>query len=337
MNMLCRNAGIVAAIALAAAALAAASAAPAPPNRQMDGQILAQANAALQAGEADKALNLLADLPPSAPGAAQADNLACRVRFTLSQWTAAAHECEQAVRLDPQNSSYHMWLGRALGEEAGAASFLSAYSLGKQTRVEFETAVRLDPRNAEALADLGEFYTDAPGIVGGGMDKAEAVAGQLDRVDPARAAELRGRIASARKDYATAEQDFKAAIAASAHPAFQWSTLASFYRHRQQWQQMEWAVQHCVAAASHDRTAGVALYNGASVLIQAHRQPELAAKMLEDYLSGPSITEEGPTFIAHIWLAQLKQQLGDSAGARQEMAEAHALAGEYKPQKEFGA
>jgi len=100
---------------------------------------------------------------------------------------------------------------------------------------------------------------------------------------------------------------------------------------------MEWAIQHCAAAAARDRTAGVALYNGASVLIQANREPELAAKMLEDYLNGPSRTEEGPAFVAHIWLARLKQQLGDPAAARQQMDEVRALAGEYKPQKEFGA
>ncbi len=297
---------------------------------------LAEADAALQAGEADHALELLAELPGDGPGAAERYNLECRVRFTLDQWRAAGQECAQAVRLDPENSGYHMWLGRALGEEADTASFLSAYSLCKQARAELETAVRLDGRNAEALADLGEFYMDAPGIVGGGMDKAERVAEQLDKVDPARAADLRGRMASARKDYGTAERYFKEAIAVSAHPAFQWSTLGSFYRHRQEWEQMEWAIQNCVAAAARDRTAGVALYNGATVLIQAHREPELAAKMLEGYLDGPK-TEEAPAFVAHYWLGRLKQQLGDAAGAQQEMAEARALASEYKPQEGFGA
>ena len=73
---------------------------------------MAQANAALQAGEADKALALLQS---TSAGSAEAHNLACRVRFTLEQWDAAANECQQAVNLDGQNSSYHLWLGRALG------------------------------------------------------------------------------------------------------------------------------------------------------------------------------------------------------------------------------
>ena len=139
-------------------------------------QTLAQANQALQNGEADKALGLLGSLPQSGTQMAEAQNLACRVRYTLEQWDAAVSDCEQSVRLDGQNSNYHLWLGRAVGEKADRASFMTAYSLGKRVRVEFEAAVKLDPRNAEALSDLGDFYKEAPGIVGGGMDKAESIA-----------------------------------------------------------------------------------------------------------------------------------------------------------------
>jgi predicted Zn-dependent protease len=295
---------------------------------------LAQANAALQAGEADKALGILQSLPQSDAGSAQAHNLICRVRFTLEQWDAAAGECEQAVRLDGQNSNYHLWLGRALGERASRASFLNAYSLGKRVRSEFEEAVRLNPRNAEALADLGEFYQEAPGVVGGGTAKAEGVAAQLDKVDPARAHELRARIAEGHKDYGTAEREFKQAVASSAHPAFQWMTLASFYRRRERWTEMESAIHNCVSAAERDKHAGVALYDGASVLTRANRDPALAAKMLQDYLACASKTEEAPAFVAHIRLARLKDQLGDAAGAKRERAAALALAHDYRPGQE---
>jgi tetratricopeptide (TPR) repeat protein len=317
-------------------ALSAVPAHAATASVDLTNDALAQAHNALQAGEAARALSLLQSLPQTGPSAAAARNLDCRVRFTLQRWSAAAASCAQAVRLDPQNSNYHMWLGRALGQQAGAASFLSAYSLSKQARQEFETAVRLDPRNAEALSNLGEFYVDAPAVVGGGLDKAESVAEELDRIDRARAAELRGRIAGANRDYASQERDFKQAIALSAHPSRGWASLASFYRSRRQWAQMQWAVRNCAAAVGRDPHSGVALFNGASVLIQADQDPELAARMLEQYLNGSSKTEEGPAFLAHIWLARLKAQSGDAAGAQQEQAAARELAGEYLPQKDFG-
>jgi len=297
-------------------------------------QALAEIDAALQAGEADKALGLIAALPQNGAGSAEALNLECRVRFTLQQWDAAANNCEQAVRLDSQNSSYHMWLGRALGERADRASFMSAFSLGKRVRSEFETAVSLDPHNALALSDLGDFYSEAPGIVGGGTDKAENIASQLDRISPARAHQLRASIATSRKDDAAAERELKLAIQASQHPAFQWTVLGSFYEHRQRIPEMEDAIRNAASAGAKDRTAGVALYDGAGVLIRAKRDQELAAKMLEDYLAGSSKTEEAPAFIAHHRLSRLLDQLGDHDGAQRERAAGYALAREYNPQQD---
>jgi len=295
---------------------------------------LADANAALQAGEADTALLFLQPLATGGAGQAEALNLECRVHYTLQQWDEAIKECEEAVRLDGQNSDYHLWLGRALGEKADRASFLSAYSLAKRVRSEFEEAVRLNPRNADALADLGEFYKEAPGVVGGGTDKAAGIAAQLDKVDAGRAHELRGRMADGSKDYGTAEREFKQAIAAGAHPAFQWVTLAGFYRERERWADMDSAVHSIVTAAARDKHAGVALYDGASVLTKANRDPALAAKMLEDYLAGSSKSEDAPAFIALNRLARLKDQLGDPSAASQERAQALALAHEFKPSQD---
>jgi tetratricopeptide (TPR) repeat protein len=309
--------------------LAAAAAIPASAQGGESAQ-LAQASAALQAGEADKALALLnALIKPG--GKAEAYNLRCRVEFTLEQWDRAANDCEQAVKLDGQNSDEAMWLARALGEKASRASFLSAYSLGKRVRAEFEEAARLNPGNGAALADLGQFYYEAPGVVGGGMAKAEGVAAQLDKIDPVRAIELRGQIAEQRKDYGTAEREFKQAIAKSPHPAFQWMALAGFYHRQERWTEMESAVRSGESAAERDKRACVALYNGANVLRSANRDPAQATKMLEEYLASSGKTEEAPAFVAHTWLARLKEQLGDAAAASRERAAALALAHEYKP------
>lgn len=288
---------------------------------------LAQANQALESGEADQALRLLDALPSSA----EAHNLRCRVQFSLRHWDAAIDQCRQAVASEPRNSDFHMWLGRALGEKASHASFLSAFSLGNQVRTEFDEAVRLNPQSALALADLGEFDYEAPGILGGGSDKAEAIAAQLEKVDAARAYELRGRIAEKRHDFAAAERELKQAISASRHPAFQWMILASFYTRHNRWTDMDAAVANGLSALHEDAAANVARFNAASMLQRCNRNLPLAARLFRDYLAGSPKTDEAPTFAVYTKLAQIEAGMGNIADAKRDRVAALGLAHDYKP------
>ena len=95
-------AGLIAALLAAARSRVLLAAAiplvlPAQPAATSAAPSIAPATAALNAGEADKALALLQNPPTSGPDAAQAHNLLCRVRFTLEQFDAAATECERSL------------------------------------------------------------------------------------------------------------------------------------------------------------------------------------------------------------------------------------------------
>ena len=97
---------------------------------------------------------------------------------------------------------------------------------------------------------------------------------------------------------------------------------------------MESAVQSGFDAAQRDQHAGVAFFNGASVLIKANRNWR-RNQMLETVPSDPGSTEEAPAFAAHVRLARLRSQAGDLDGARQEQAAALAFAREYKPAQDL--
>jgi tetratricopeptide (TPR) repeat protein len=311
-----------------------------PSNAQQEPRspALAQANADLQAGEVDKVLAELNGFSGSGGDqAALAHNLACRARFAAGQFDAAVTECEQAVKQEPNNSDFHLWLGRATGEKADKASFVNAYGLAKKARGEFEEAVRLNPRNVEALDDLGDFYRQAPGVVGGGVDKAQNIAAQLDKIDAARAHKLRGHIAGQQKDFATEEKEFKLAVSVDPHSASSLTSLASFYARRKQYDQMDAAIKGAVAAAKNDKHQAVALYDSAGLLIKTDRDAAMAASLLDTYLASPGKTEEAPAFAAHIQLARLRAKSGDAAGAERERQAALALAHEYKPAVDFHA
>src|SRR5208337_4386902 len=125
----------------------------------------------LAAGRIDETIAALNGRLSSAPDAESA-NLLCRAYFTLEEWDRAESSCRKAVSLDPGNSRFHLWLGRVYGEEADRANFLAAAVLAGKVRGEFERAVQLNPKDVDARLDLAEFYLSAPGIVGGGEQKA---------------------------------------------------------------------------------------------------------------------------------------------------------------------
>ena len=101
----------------------------------------------------------------------------------LEDLNRAESPCKKAVALDPNNGRYHRWLGHVYGEKAARANFLSAAGLAGKTRQELERAVELSPHDVDSRVDLAEFYLEAPGIVGGGHDKARAQAKILGTTD----------------------------------------------------------------------------------------------------------------------------------------------------------
>lgn len=289
------------------------------------------APALLAAGRADDAITSLRSKISTSPNDAEAHNLLCRAYFSMGDWDRGISACEKAITLEPSNSRYHMWLGRIYGEKADAVNFMSAASLAGKVRNEFEAAVRLDPNNVDARSDLGEFYLEAPGIVGGGRDKAEAQAQTLSALDPAKADYLKGRIAEKKKDFVTAEKEYRAAIEASHGSALTWFNLALFFRHQQRWDDMEAAIHHAVSAQV-DRPE--IIMESGEVLLRSGRNFPAAVQYLRRYLALNSKVEEAPAFKAHYLLGTALEKQGDKQGAAQEYRAALSLARNFSRAQE---
>jgi uncharacterized protein HemY len=289
-------------------------------------------SADLTLGRADDAISRLRSSLAANPADAEAHNLLCRVYYQEERWEDAIHECETAGRLMPLDSGYHLWLGRAYGEKADSIHSIKAYGLAKKVRDEFERAVQLDSANVDALSDLGDFYTAAPGIVGGGKKKAQGVVHALEQYGPAQAHQLKGRLAEKDKNYTLAETEFKAAVEASKQPADAWMTLASFYARHRQWDQMLEALHAGIDAdAKAAKPHGPALVDGAGILNRNNQDPQLAIQLLNHYLASPNKSADSPAFQVHAQLSRLLEQQGDHEGARQQIEAAAALAHEYHP------
>jgi tetratricopeptide (TPR) repeat protein len=287
----------------------------------------ADANALLQQGRVNEATASLHEVLDAQPGDAEAHQLLCRIYYAQEMADRAIHECELAVANAPDSSDNQMWLGRAYGFKASHANPISALNLAIKVRVAFERAVQLDPENIHAMNDLGEFYVEAPPLIGGGLDKAQALAARMQPHFPAQAHRLLALIAEKKKDDSLAEAEFSNAVAAGKTPET-YIDLGQFYQRHHQPDKMLEALQSGISADHHK---GPALVDAASILTAAHSSPELAESLLRTYLSSSAKTDDAPAFKVHVQLGELLAQRGDPDGARREYAAALALAPNYAP------
>jgi tetratricopeptide (TPR) repeat protein len=99
---------------------------------------------------------------------------------------AAVTAGEKAVELAPTSSEYQLQLGDTYGFAAQKAGMLGKMGWAKKCRLAYEKAVELDPKNLNARNSLMGFYQNAPGMMGGGMDKAYAQAAEIKKLDNTR-------------------------------------------------------------------------------------------------------------------------------------------------------
>ena len=279
----------------------------------------------LSAGKVDSAIASLNARISSNQNDAEAFNLLCRSYWALGEWDRAVTNCEKAVSLESNSATYHHWLGRAYGQKADHSSFFTAAGLAKKVHTEFERAVDLNPDNQEARLDLAEFYLEAPGMVGGGQDKARAQAAILGKTNPSKEHWVYARIAEKNKDAPVAEKEYRTAIELSKGSSNCWLNLAMFLRKQQRYDEMDAAIRK---ATTPPVTPPEVLVDAAETLSRAGRDFPLAIELVQRYLAGP-LVEEAPAFKAQYLLGTLLEKQGDRQGAARAYRASLALAHEF--------
>jgi len=279
----------------------------------------------IQQGKADEARRALGAEIQQNPNNAQAYHLLCRLYYQLEQWDTALKMAEKSVALDPQNSAYHQWLGRAAGRKAENANPFAAFGLARRVRAEFERAVALDGNNLSARSDLAEYYMEAPGFLGGDKDKSRQQADAVARHDPALASYIRAQVEE-KQGNGHAEVEYKKAITQSGNLSRYWTELAYYYRRAGRTQEMEAAINQSLTGA---HQTNLPEYDGAYLLLRTERNLNAAAQMLRRYVASENLSEDGPAFNAHFMLGELLEKQGDRKGAASEFRAALALASDY--------
>jgi Flp pilus assembly protein TadD len=249
--------------------------------------VVRRANALYQRTEYEGSLRILEE-DPTPDGAALL--LSGKNYFMLGDYKRATDFFEKAVALAPSSSEYELWLGRAWGRRAETSGWLMAGVHASRARQCFEKAVALDPHYNEAKNDLFSFYLAAPGFLGGGIEKAEAIARSIANERPPESNFEEAQIAEHRKDYVAAEAHLRRAMELAPNEAGRIVDLARFVAKRGRLAESDALFEQARKLAP--SLARVA-FAQARVDIENHRNLERARGLLQQYLHA-NLTPDDP-------------------------------------------
>ena len=164
--------------------------------------------------EAESAANALVVASPTEP---EAYLLVGSVGIAKGDADAAVAAYEKATELAPKDGDYQRQLGDAYGFAAQKAGMFSKMSWAKKCRIAYERAVELEPANLDARSSLMSFYQQAPGMMGGGVDKAYAQAAEIRKLDATRGQIAYAMLYSGEKKYAEASAALEEVLKTSPH------------------------------------------------------------------------------------------------------------------------
>jgi TolA-binding protein len=254
--------------------------------------------------------------PEAAKGSSDADVYYWMAKsdFEMRRLDDSISEVEHAITLKPNNAEYHRFLGEACGRKADHASWFAGVGLAKRTREELEHSSELDPRNIPVRRDLVNFYVRAPGLVGGGEQKALDEIQQIFALDPVEGHLARVDYYQERRHWDQADEECKSVLAAKPSRAGPYYEVSSYYEHHDNGAALR------LAATEGRENAGDSprfdyYYAVAAVLTGDFDDAEAALKR---YLAVPPHSDQPSPADAHVWLGRLyeKQDKHDAALAQ---------------------
>jgi tetratricopeptide (TPR) repeat protein len=237
-----------------------------------------------------------------------------RSYYEIFDYDSAIAQLERAVSLDPKNSLYHQWLGRADG---GKADRDRSFSLAKKVKKEFQQAVTLDPSNVAARRDLEEYCLDAPWIAGGSKSEALDQVNAIVALDP-----IQGHLARALYDQeglkklADAESEIRQVLNAKPKTADPYFEVANFFENQNKPADVQVAVEGASQVSPNDPR--LAYYRGI-VGVLANANLPAAEEDLKAYLASTPQRSDWPSHaVARKWLGVLYEAQGKPAEAAEQ-------------------
>lgn len=286
-------------------------------------QGLDAAHQAYVLGDYPRAVEILQAAEQSDPKNGEIHLMLAKTYYEMRERDRAVEAAEKAVTIEPGNSVYHEWLGRTYGDKAEHSGWFKALSLAKKSRKEFAAAVALDERNFGAFQALVEFDCTAPGIAGGGEDKARLEITRIAALDTAEGHYALGNCRRQKKDYAAADEAFTKALAGKPKSADLIYDIGDYAMKRNQAERLL-AVAEAGESVSPEDPRGE-FYRAVAMILKNEKDSE-AEQAIRSYLKkAPQRNNYPSPSFAHYWLGKLAEARGQMNAAAEEYASAVKL------------
>jgi tetratricopeptide (TPR) repeat protein len=245
----------------------------------------------------------LVQLLPLSPKDAATLQLIGQNYFMVGEYKRATESLEKALALAPDDAQCLLWLGRAYGRRAETSNPFSAPGYATKARQMFERAVDIDPSNKEAIGDLFDFYLDAPGFLGGGHNKAEALAARMSQTDPAEGLYLQAQLDDRRNQYDSAEQKLRKSLEIAPTQPGRFLELAKFLAKRGRIAESEAMFEEAARLSPNNPHQ---MFDRASLYIKQRRNLAEARALLERYVRLPLTPNDPPRDRAEALLKKIE-------------------------------
>ena len=229
---------------------------------------------------------------------------------------------ERAVELNPRLSDYHLWLGHGYTRQLATANFLRKGIIGRRIGAEYTRAVELDPTSIPAGEARLDFYLEAPGIAGGGVDKAMAEAARIRAISPYHGGFAQAKIATKAKDWQSAEREYRSLVHAYPDSSRPVVSLALLLQNQDRYPEAFAAIDERLGLAPNDTLVLYQLGRTAALSGQELKRGEAALhKFLALLAEGDTVSRAN----GHYRLGMIREKQGEVAGARAAYDSALAL------------
>ncbi|GHN00877.1 hypothetical protein WSM22_23660 [Cytophagales bacterium WSM2-2] len=251
-----------------------------------------------------------------------------RVSFDKKDYDAAVDYFEEATKANSKESEYFVWLGDTYGSIAQNANVFKQGLLAPKMKKAWENAIALDSKNLNARLSLIQFYLQAPGFMGGSIDKAKEVAKQIMAIKPAEGHQQMASIYVNQKQPVEAEKEYLECM--KIDPAYT-SALANFYLEQKKYDKAFGLFED---AMKKNPDNYVAIYQMGRAAAVAGQRMDQGEECLKKYLAYQPKPNEPSIARANMRMGQIKEKKGSKPEAKKYFEAALKMDGSLKEAKE---